>query len=38
MPNHSFSVELNGKDAMYAIASTNGLSLAVLKTKLESGS
>jgi len=38
MPNHSFSIELNGKDAIYAIASTNGLSLAILKTNLESGS
>jgi len=38
MPNHSFSIELNGNDAIYAIASTNGLSLAVLKARLEVGS
>lgn len=38
MPNHSFSIELNGNDAIYAIASVNGMSLAVLKAKLESGS
>jgi hypothetical protein len=38
MPNHSFSIELNGNDAIYAIASTNGLYLAVLKARLEVGS
>lgn len=38
MPNHSFSIELNGNDAIYAISSTNGLSLAVLKARLEVGS
>lgn len=38
MPNHSFSIELNGNDAIYAIASVNGMSLAVLKARLESGS
>ncbi len=37
MPNHSFSIELNGNDPIYAIASTNGLSLAVLKARLEAG-
>ena len=37
MPNHSFSIELNGNDAIYAIASSNGLSLAVLKARLEAG-
>lgn len=37
MPNHSFSIELNGNDAIYATASTNGLSLAVLKARLEAG-
>ena len=37
MPNHSFSIELNGNDAIYAIASSNGLSLAVLKARLEVG-
>jgi hypothetical protein len=38
MPSHSFSIELNGNDAIYAISSTNGLSLAVLKARLEVGS
>ncbi|NDB60728.1 hypothetical protein EB001_20130 [bacterium] len=38
MPNHSFSIELNGNDAIYAISSSNGLSLAVLKARLEVGS
>lgn len=38
MPNHSFSIELNGNDSIYAIASVNGMSLAVLKARLESGS
>jgi hypothetical protein len=31
MPNHSFSIELNGNDAIYAIASSN------LKARLEAG-
>jgi len=38
MPNHSISIELNGNDAIYAIASSNGMSLAVLKARLEVGS
>ena len=37
MPNHSFSVELHGSDALYAISSVNAMSLAVLKGRLESG-
>jgi hypothetical protein len=37
MPNHSFSIELNGNDTIYAIASSNGMSLAVLKARLEVG-
>ena len=37
MPKHSFSIELNGNDAIYAISSSNGLSLAVLKARLEAG-
>jgi hypothetical protein len=35
MPNHSISFELPEKDALYAIASSNGLKLAVLRTGLE---
>ncbi len=38
MPNHSISIELNGNDAIYAISSANGMSLAVLKARLEVGS
>lgn len=38
MPNHSISIELNGSDAIYAISSVNGMSLAVLKARLEYGS
>lgn len=38
MPNHAFSIELNGNDAIYAIASINAMPLAVLKARLESGS
>ena len=38
MPNHSFSIELNGNDALYAISSIDEMSLAVLKARLETGS
>jgi len=34
-PNASVAWELPEKDTLYAIAETNGLSLAVLKTSLE---
>ena len=37
MPNHSFSIELNGNDAIYAISSVNEMKLAVLKASLEVG-
>lgn len=37
LPNHSISFELPGKDSLYIIASTTGLSAAVLITNLESG-
>ena len=37
MPNHSFSLELNGNDAIYAIGSDSEMSLAVLKASLEAG-
>lgn len=36
MPNHAWSVELPGKNALYAIAENNGAEIAVLKTSLES--
>ncbi len=38
MPNHSISFELPGTDALYAIASSNGLQAAVIITNLEQGS
>jgi hypothetical protein len=37
-PSHAISIELNGKDSLYAISSTNGLTAAVLSTSLEQGS
>lgn len=37
-PNNAISFELPGKDALYVIASTNGLSVAVMMTNLDSGS
>jgi hypothetical protein len=37
-PSHAISIELNGKDALYAIGSTSGLSVSVLSTSLEQGS
>ena len=36
-PNHAWSIELSGRDAIYAISNTNGSNIAVLKTSLESG-
>lgn len=36
-PNNAWSIELSGKDALYAITDTNGSQVAVLKTNLESG-
>lgn len=37
MPNHSISFELPGYDALYAIASTADMNLAILETGLEVG-
>lgn len=37
-PNNAISFELPGKDSLYVIASTNGLSVAVMMTNLDSGS
>ena len=37
-PSHAISIELNGKDALYAIASTSNVSASVLMTNLEQGS
>lgn len=36
LPGHSFSIELPGVDDLYAIASVNEMSLAVIYTSLES--
>ena len=36
-PSHAISIELNGKDALYAIGSTSGLSASILMTNLEQG-
>jgi hypothetical protein len=37
-PSHAISIELNGKDALYALGSTSGLSASILITNLEQGS
>lgn len=36
LPNHSISFEIPGKDALYAIASANGMKAAVISMNLES--
>jgi hypothetical protein len=36
-PDTAWSTELAGKDPLYAITNTNGSTVAVLKTNLESG-
>jgi hypothetical protein len=36
-PWHAISFELPGKDALYAVTSTNGSKIAVLTTNLEAG-
>ena len=36
-PNNAWSVELSGKDALYATTDTNGSQIAILKTSLELG-
>jgi hypothetical protein len=36
-PSNAWSIELSGKDALYAISSVNGSQVAVLQTSLESG-
>lgn len=38
LPNHSISFELPGKDALFAVASENGMKVAVIQTNLEKGS
>lgn len=36
-PNNGWAIELNGKDALYAISDTDGSKIAILKTSLEYG-
>jgi hypothetical protein len=36
-PKNGFSIELSGRDALYAISDTNELPIVVLRTNLESG-
>lgn len=36
LPNHSISFELDGRDHLFAIGSTSGLDIAVIKINLES--
>lgn len=38
LPNHAISFELPGTDSLYAIASSNGLQVAIITTNLEQGS
>jgi hypothetical protein len=37
-PSHAISLELSGKDAIYALGSTSNLQISVLTTALEQGS
>jgi hypothetical protein len=37
MPNHAISFELPGVDSLYAVASEDGMSVAILRTGLEIG-
>jgi hypothetical protein len=37
MPNHAISFELPGVDSLYAVASEDGMSAAILRTNLEIG-
>jgi hypothetical protein len=36
-PDNAWSIELSGRDAIYAISSTEGSVVAILRTSLESG-
>jgi hypothetical protein len=38
LPNHAISVELNGSESLYAIASATNMKAATLNTRLETGS
>ena len=38
LPNHAISVEVNGRDAIYAIASGSNMKIAILQINLETGS
>jgi hypothetical protein len=36
-PGHAISIELQGKDSLYAVSSTNSINAAVLMANLEAG-
>jgi hypothetical protein len=36
-PNHAWSIELSGRDSLYAITNTDGSNVAVLSTSLDIG-
>lgn len=38
LPNHAISIEITGRDAIYAIASASSMKIAVIQTNLEIGS
>jgi hypothetical protein len=38
LPNHAISIELNGRDSLYAVSSGSDMKVAILKTNLEAGS
>jgi hypothetical protein len=38
LPNHAISIELNGRDSIYAISSAPSMKAALLKANLEAGS
>ena len=37
LPNHAISIELQGRDSLYAVSSINSMNTAVLITNLEAG-
>ena len=37
LPNHAISIELQGRDFLYAVSSINSMKAAVLMTNLEAG-
>ena len=37
LPNHAISIELQGRDSLYAVSSVNSMNVAVLMANLEAG-